>query len=60
VAFGQGDVEEGRRFTRIVEKHLVKIPEAEEQQRVGRQSAPYLLILAHHGGEFVGGHGGFL
>ena len=56
-AFGQGDIEEGRRFAGVVEKHFVKVAEAEEEEGVGGKLAADVLVLAHHGSELRGGHG---
>jgi len=53
VALGQCDIDDRGRLAGVVEKHFVKVAEAEKQQGVGRQAAPYFLILAHHGGELV-------
>ena len=61
VAFGQGDIEDGRGFAGVVEKHFVEVAEAEEEQSVGGKLAADVLVLAHHGGELRGGHGmGFI
>jgi hypothetical protein len=60
-AFGQGDIEEGRRFAGVVEKHFVKVAKAEEEKGVGGKLAADVLVLADHGGELRGGHGmGFI
>ena len=59
-AFGQGDVEQGGRFAGVVEKHLVEVAEAEEEEGVGGEFAADVLVLAHHGGELRGGHRRFL
>ena len=56
-AFGQGDVEEGRGFAGVVEKHFVEVAETEKKEGVGGKLAADVLILAHHGGELRGGHG---
>ena len=42
---------------RIVEEHLVEIPEPEKQQRIRRQGAPDALVLLHHRGKLVGHFG---
>ena len=55
-ALGQGDVEEGGRFAGVVEKHFVKVSEAEEEEGVGGELAADVLVLAHHGGELRNGH----
>ncbi len=54
VALGQRDIEDGRRLLRVLEKHLVEIPEPEEQQRLRRQAPPDALVLLHHRGEGFG------
>jgi hypothetical protein len=59
VARGEREVEQLRAGLRVLEKHLVKIAEAEEQQRVLRQFAFDAAILRHHGRELgFGGRGG--
>ena len=50
-ALGQSDIEKDGRLAGIVEKQFVKVSEAEEEKRVGRETAADVLILAHHGGE---------
>lgn len=57
-AFGEGDVEEGRGLAGVVEEHFVEVAEAEEEEGVGGKLAADVLVLAHHGGELRGGHGG--
>ena len=57
VARGEREVEQLRAGLRVLEKHLVKIAEPEEQQRVLRQFAFDAAILRHHGRELgFGGH----
>ena len=58
--FGQGDIEKDGRLAGIVEKHFVKVSEAEEEEGVGREAAADVLVLAHHGGELRNGHRWFL
>ena len=48
VALGQRYVQERRCFFRVVEKHLVKIAEPKQQQRIGRNAFPQSLVLLHH------------
>src|SRR5439155_2224100 len=48
VALGQRDVQKGRRFLRVVEKHLVEIAEPKQQERVRRNAFPQPLVLLHH------------
>src|SRR5439155_10668730 len=48
VALGQRDVQKGRRFLRVVEKHFVKIAEPKQQERVRRNAFPQPLVLLHH------------
>ena len=61
-ALGERDVEELRAGDRVLEKHLVEITEAEEQQRVLGQLAFDAAILRHHRRELRfrsgGGHRG--
>ena len=58
-AHGEGDAENLRAHAGIIVEHLIKIPEAEEEQRVWRKLTLHLHVLLHHRGEFVrlGGHG---
>ena len=57
VARGEREVEDLRAGLRVLEKHLVKIAEPEQQQRVLRQFAFDAAILRHHGSELgFGGH----
>ena len=57
VARGEREIEELRAGLRILEKHLVEIAEAEQQQRVLGQFAFDAAILRHHGSELgFGGH----
>ena len=49
-ALGQRDVEDAGRLLRVLEKHLVKIPEPKQQNRPGRQLAFALPVLGHHRG----------
>ena len=51
VARGEREVEQLRAGLRVLEKHLVKIAEAEKQQRVFGQLAFDAAILRHHGRE---------
>src|SRR5262249_48430494 len=48
VALGQRHVQQGRRLFRVVEKHLVKIAESKQQERVRRNAFPQPLVLLHH------------
>ena len=50
-AFGERNIEQWRAGFRIFEKEFVKIPEAEEQQRVFGQFAFDASILRHHRSE---------
>ena len=50
-AFGQGDIEQLRASPGVLEEHLVKIAQAEQQQRFGRQFAFDAAVLRHHGGQ---------
>ena len=57
VARGERQVENLRAGLRVLEKHLVKIAEPEQQQRVLGQFAFDAAILRHHGSELgFGGH----
>jgi hypothetical protein len=57
VARGQRQVEQLRAGLGVLEKHLVKIPQPEQQQRILGQFALDAAILRHHGGELgFGGH----
>ena len=49
---GQRDIENAGRLLRVLEKHLVKIPEAKQQNRPSRQLAFALPVLGHHRCEF--------
>ena len=49
MAFGQGDIEEGRCCFGVFEKHFVKITESVKKKNVIGQRTPYFLILSHHG-----------
>jgi len=51
VAGGEREVQQLRAGLRVLEKHLIEIAEAEEQQRVLRQFAFDAAILRHHGSE---------
>ena len=51
-ALGQRDIENAGRLLRVLEKHLVKIPEAKQQNRPSRQLAFALPVLGHHRCEF--------
>ena len=48
IAVGQRDVQKGRRFLRVLEKHFVKIAEPKQQERVRRNAFPQPLVLLHH------------
>ena len=48
-AFGQGDIEQLRARLGVLEEHLVKIAQAEQEQRFGRQFAFDAAVLRHHG-----------
>ena len=50
-AVGERDVEQSRSVLCVLEKQLVKIPEAEEQQRVAGQFVFDAPILRHHRSE---------
>ena len=57
VARGEREIEELRAGLGVLEKHLVKIAEPEQQQRVLGQFAFDAAILRHHGRELgFGGH----
>ena len=56
VPFGQRHVENGRRLLRVLEKHLVEIPQPKQQQRIRRQRPADALVLLHHRGQGLG-HG---
>jgi hypothetical protein len=47
-AFGQRDVEQLRAGFGVVEKHLVEIAQAEQQEGFARQFAFDAAILRHH------------
>ena len=53
---GEREVQQSRRFFRVVEKQLIKIAEPKEQQGIGRDAGAQPLVLLHHRGERVG-HG---
>jgi len=48
IAVGQRDVQKGRRFLRVLEKHFVKIAEPKQQECVRRNAFPQPLVLLHH------------
>jgi hypothetical protein len=48
VALCERHVEDARGGLRILEEHLIKVPQAEEQQDVRRQISPHGEILLHH------------
>src|SRR6266436_5661165 len=48
VSLGQRDVQKGRRFLRVVEKHLVEIAEPKQQERVRKNAFSQPLVLLHH------------
>ena len=48
VPLGQRDIQQSRRFFRVLEKHLVKIAQPKKQQRVRRNAFPQPLVLLHH------------
>ena len=54
VARGQDEVEQRRRLLRVLEKHLVEIAEAVEEDGVGNLALD-LEVLLEHRGEFAGG-----
>ena len=54
VAMGQRQVQQSRRFFRVVEKQLIKIAEPKEQQGIGRDAGAQPLVLLHHRGKRVG------
>ena len=56
-AVGEGHVEDGRGGFRVLEEHLVEVPEAEEQDHVRGQGFPHGLVLGHHRGSGGCGHG---
>jgi len=57
VARGERQIENLRARLRVLEKHLVKITEPEQQQRVLGQFAFDAAILRHHGSQLgFGGH----
>jgi len=51
LALGQGETEQARRGDGVIEKHLVEIAQAEEQDGLARQPAFDLEVLLHHGRE---------
>ena len=56
-SFSERHVEQLRAYLRILEKHLVKITEPKQEQRVLGQLALDAAILRHHRGELgVAGH----
>ena len=54
VPLRERDIEYACGDLRIVEEHLVKIAEPEQQQRVRRQGAPDAVVLLHHRCECLG------
>jgi len=57
IARGERQIEKLRAGLRVLEKHLVKIAEPEQQQRVLGQFAFDAAILRHHGSQLgFGGH----
>ena len=57
IARGQRKIEDLRAGLRVLEKHLVKIAQPEQQNRILRQFAFDAAILRHHGSELgFGGH----
>ncbi len=59
-ALGEGHVENGSGGFRILEKHLVEVPEAVKQDDVRRQRFPHGQVLGHHRGRGGSGHVGRL
>ena len=57
VAPGEGDAEEFGADLGVLEKQLVEIAEAEEEQGVGREAAFHLKVLLQHRRELLVGHG---
>ena len=53
VAMGEREIEQTGRFLRVVEKELVEIAQAKEQQRVRRHARAQPLVLLHHWSERV-------
>ena len=51
---GEREPEQARGDDGVIEKHLIEIAEAEQQQRVARQAALDRKVLLHHWGEFLG------
>ena len=49
-ALGQCDVEDAGRLLGVLEEHLVKVPQAEQQDGPSRQLAFALPVLGHHRG----------
>ena len=61
VAGGERQIQDRRPGLGVLEKHLIKIPQAEQQQGIGRQFAFDAAVLRHHGSELrFGGHAGKL
>ena len=54
VPLRQRHIEDRRRLLCILKKHLVEIPQPEEQQRVRRQRPPDALVLLHHRRQRIG------
>src|SRR6478752_3756618 len=48
IAVGQRDIQKGRRFLCVFEKHFVKIAEPKQQECVRRNAFPQPLVLLHH------------
>lgn len=53
---GQGDIQRGSGFFRVLEKHFVKIAHAIKQQAIGMRRLDG-HILGHHRGVAFGGEG---
>ena len=53
-AFREGHIQNTRGLCRILAEHLVKVPEAEKQQRARGQFPPEGVVLLHHGRERFG------
>lgn len=52
-ALCESDAEDLGSDFRILVEHLVEVAQSKEQQRVGRELAPNLEVLLHHGGDFL-------
>jgi hypothetical protein len=47
-ALGERDIQDWRCALRILEEHLVKIPETVEKNHIRRQRLPHGHVLGHH------------